>query len=220
MDTEIITAIIGSSVISSLLTTLFGKITSDKAIKIDNITKERKEWRDKLRELTLETTKAFRIKGKKKLQEIETELTVRLNPSDEDDKGILVLIRKLSNEISTLDDLKNFNDSMSFLLKHDWERVKIETTTHVSAQTLALATVCSFLFIFIINLFVQVFELKYFLFVSILLLIFFLMPVLFGFLWDFIFIKRKCTILKKFGYFMINAPQRLSNSKINNSKNH
>ena len=38
-------------------------------------------------------------------------------------------------------DLEEFNDRVSYLLKHDWDRVKIETNTSVSYQSLLVASV-------------------------------------------------------------------------------
>ena len=48
---EMLVALLGSAVAASLITALFAKAQTDKGAIVDNIIKERKAWRDKLRVL-------------------------------------------------------------------------------------------------------------------------------------------------------------------------
>ncbi|GEM_PF-2084930 len=136
---EILPVIISTSVVVALISATFTKLSADKKIKIDNVTKERKEWRDRLRKLVVKTAIAFQKSDTKKLQKIEVELIVRLNPEDKCDMAIVESLKKLSRSLDEKD-LIEFSDRVSYLLKHDWERVKKESETNISSQTLAIAT--------------------------------------------------------------------------------
>ncbi len=136
---EILPIIISTGVITAIITALFGKLSSDKALKIENITKERKEWRDQLRLLIARAVKAQQDKSINDIQLIEAELVVRLNPEDKDDLSILESVKAIKDEWSD-DALQEFCYRVSYLLKHDWERVKQESTTKISPQTLAITT--------------------------------------------------------------------------------
>jgi len=56
---DLLPAIIGSGVIAAFVTALFSKMVLDKKIRIENITNDRKEWREKIRNLTIEVVKAY-----------------------------------------------------------------------------------------------------------------------------------------------------------------
>lgn len=143
---EVIAAILGSSVLSSFLTSWFGKTSSDKSIQIENVTKERKEWRDRIRVLVVETASAFHDKKADQLKQIEAELIVRLNPGDQEDVEALECFKKL--RINWKDsDLEEFSDRISFLLKHDWERVKRECSTARPFQSLFLMSLTATIFL-------------------------------------------------------------------------
>ena len=54
MSIELIIAILGSSVIASIITSFFAKIKNDKTERLQYITKERENWRKELRDKTVE----------------------------------------------------------------------------------------------------------------------------------------------------------------------
>ena len=127
MNTELIIAILGSSVVSALVTQIFLKWKSDKQANIENITQERKEWRIRIRELLIEFTDAFNEQDVKLAKKVESELIVRLNPEDPDDMAILGMFPSLYENWSDESRLE-FSDKLAYLLKHDWERVKLEVS--------------------------------------------------------------------------------------------
>ncbi|MFW1410741.1 hypothetical protein ACEWAY_22675 [Vibrio parahaemolyticus] len=127
MSIELIGAILGSSVVSALITQLFLKWKSDKQVTIENVTQERKEWRIRIRELLIEFTDAFNEQDVKLAKKVESELIVRLNPEDPDDMDILNMFPELYKEWSDESRLE-FSDKLAYLLKHDWERVKVEVS--------------------------------------------------------------------------------------------
>ncbi|SDX50449.1 hypothetical protein [Nitrosomonas oligotropha] len=145
---EILAAILNSAVIASMITALFSKAQSDKSAKIDNIIKERKAWRDKLRELVAEVETYTQEQNLKGIASAEARLVVLLNPVDRDDLAIIKALNKIPAGWDK-ECLQEFMDRVSYLLKHDWERAKQETTTRISPQTLALASF--FLFLVIIT---------------------------------------------------------------------
>ena len=126
---KILTLVLGSGVLSALLTSFFGKLQNDKNIKIENITKERRDWRDKIRNLTKEVNEKFYDNKFEKIKPLISDFETRLNPIDknnEDQKIIntLYLISKLESQKE--EKINEFNKRIALLLKHDWERVKKE----------------------------------------------------------------------------------------------
>jgi len=175
---EIVPVIISTSVVVALISAVFTKLSVDKSLKINNVTKERKEWRDRLRSLVVETATSFQNGNVQKLQEIEVELIVRLNPNDICDMEILESLKKLSMSL-TEENLIEFSDRVSCLLKNDWERVKKESGINISSQTLAIATIFATIFLAIISYDTVIF--KYVLQSGVGVFIFFSMPSLFNY---------------------------------------
>ncbi|OLQ89651.1 hypothetical protein BIY22_19225 [Vibrio panuliri] len=140
LEKEIITLVLGVGLVSAFVTALFSKLVADKNHKIENITRERKEWRDRLRFLVVEITKAQQNKDLNSLKQLEAELIVRLNPQDTEDLAILNAIEEVGKSWSD-DSVRVLCDRISYLLKHDWERVKQETTSKVSSQSLTTASI-------------------------------------------------------------------------------
>lgn len=130
--------ILTSGVMASLVTALFSKMSADKNIRITNITKERKQWREFIRQLVRDANDAFHGQDSRKIRIVEAELVVRLNPRDMNDQAII----KVLHGLPSWDEKKllEFNVRVSLLLKHDWERVKNEATITMSPQTIAITT--------------------------------------------------------------------------------
>ena len=132
-------ALLGSAVAASLITALFSKAQMDKGAVIDNIIKERKAWRDKLRTLVSDTEFFFNKNDSSGVACIEAQLVVLLNPYDKEDLAIVNALNRIPERWEEAH-LQEFMDRVAYLLKHDWERVKQESTTRISPQTLALAS--------------------------------------------------------------------------------
>ncbi len=109
----------------------FLKLRKDeRMIEIENITKERKEWRTYLRKW-LEEVSSLDVKtlnDEKKL-EIRAQFISRINLIDKYDRNILEVLDKLleSSQSDIINLKKELQFKISLLLKHDWERVKNET---------------------------------------------------------------------------------------------
>jgi hypothetical protein len=94
-------------------------------VKVDNITKERAKWRDKVRDRSLDVQKATHTKNEAWLSELYLEFSLILNPWDDEDRAILNLICQLKDGPDEML-LSEFADRVSLLLKHDWDRAKWE----------------------------------------------------------------------------------------------
>ena len=66
----------GSAVAGSLITALFTKAQSDKSAIIENIIRERKKWRNRLRDLMSDVESCFKNKDSDGIASIEAKLVV------------------------------------------------------------------------------------------------------------------------------------------------
>jgi len=98
---------------------------AERKITVDNITKERAKWREKIRELALEVHKAIESEDALKLSELKNQFRLHLNPTDEKDNNILGLIGLSEKDKNK--QAEQFSICVSYLLKHDWERAKLES---------------------------------------------------------------------------------------------
>lgn len=101
----------------------------EKVIQIENVTKERKEWRIYLRKW-LEDFCSFNIDNLDKIEKskIRSQLISRINLKDEYDVNLLETLDKILKLKEKDEDLiEELQVKISLLLKHDWERVKNET---------------------------------------------------------------------------------------------
>lgn len=103
----------------------------ERAIQLEQITKERTKWRDSMRKLCEEIAiahvenKASEIPAK--VASLRARLATTVNPKDKTHDGA-ILAHYDGLFSSESDDLKVFAHRIALLLKHDWERVKWECT--------------------------------------------------------------------------------------------
>jgi hypothetical protein len=108
---------------------------NDRKLFAQYVTGERQKWRDRMRELVIETAgvvlrEPLPPNKIRKLHVIRAELRVRLNPEKEDklDQKIIECIDQIieykDNYEERLKRLFIFEEEVSWLLKEDWERVK------------------------------------------------------------------------------------------------
>lgn len=117
METEITAALIG--IVSALITAFITKSNADKKNAIENITKERKKWRDDMRAATVELRHCVEAslrtrKGNESLEhdskkgvsflsvsEARAFFVTRLNPIDPKDSNILGILEKIIKKVSS-----------------------------------------------------------------------------------------------------------------------
>lgn len=101
----------------------------ERSVQLNQITEERKKWRESMRKLSAEIS-ALYIENKatpspSKVASLRATLATSMNPKDvENDGAILSHYDRLF--FANSDDLSMFNHRIALLLKHDWERVKWE----------------------------------------------------------------------------------------------
>lgn len=127
----VLTIILGSSVIATLISSFVSKLMQDKSNKLKYITEERQRWRKELREAAVELRRIGKNdnwNGFKTVAEAKTFFQVRLNPDDNEDIKLISLFKEQDGEIPA-ENLNELSEAISSLLKHDWERVKQETSS-------------------------------------------------------------------------------------------
>ena len=120
-----------SVVVAALIAGLVSLRTTSRNIKVENVIKQRQAWRDKVRDKALAVHQSAMAKPKQgaRLSELQLEFRLILNPLDSEDRDILKLISDLSATEITEVMLNEFGDRVALLLKHDWERAKLETNS-------------------------------------------------------------------------------------------
>lgn len=121
-----IATVLSSGVVAGLIAGLVTLRISERKIAIENITKQREVWRDKVRTKSLDVTNGIENKALSKLCGLYTEFSHLLNPEDTEDLAILSLLWGFKS--GKFEDASHveFIERVSLLLKHDWERAKRE----------------------------------------------------------------------------------------------
>jgi len=117
--------ILASSLIAAFVAAAVALWTTQKRISIENITQDRRDWREKVRDKALAVHDALITQEEQSLNRLRAEFRAILNPEDDDDKAIVACIN-LPAEGQELERAEEFSQRISLLLKHDWERVKME----------------------------------------------------------------------------------------------
>ena len=101
---------------------------ASKRFLVENVTEERRKWREKVRETALHVHDAIVANDKAKIRRLNNEFRARLNPTDPDDIEIIKCIARSDDdtEEDRLDRAEKFARRIALLLKHDWERAKRE----------------------------------------------------------------------------------------------
>ena len=143
---EIIVAVIGSSVIAALISSIVSLHTSAKQASLEYITKERSRWREEIRNIAVEIEEC-KTSRRGDVGKVMTKLKVRINArglepgaTDKSDKYLWTRIetiegiygRKGEQHLIDWDkleeELDGLIDDLSRLLKDDWERSKKEVS--------------------------------------------------------------------------------------------
>ncbi|WP_354688968.1 hypothetical protein MRK42_06960 [Aeromonas sp. 19NY04SH05-1] len=126
-----ITTILSSGVIAGAVAGFVTLRTSERKISIENITQQRQIWRDKIRQLAIDICSAYSRNERYKIKSYYIELQLLLNPDDGDDREILDTVWRMK-EREVIEGLDiEFSEKISLLLKHDWERAKLEAKSSI-----------------------------------------------------------------------------------------
>ena len=119
------------AVVAGWITSFLFLRKDERAVQLDQVTKERTKWRENMRKATEDMAliyfenKASPTPGKVAALRARFATSVNLK-DDEDDKQILIHFDELFT--GSRSDLDLFSRRIALLLKHDWERVKWECT--------------------------------------------------------------------------------------------
>ena len=136
---KVLGILLGSGVISVLITALFTRRSHAETLSLKYITEERAKWREKIKELMVDLSLAVNSpplnnERLSKIRSTSTYLKLCLNP---DKKQVIdsVIIDNINKLCSTpnYEDFKRLEVQISILLKHDWERAKDEAKSTFSA---------------------------------------------------------------------------------------
>lgn len=150
---NIVTIILSSTLLATIVTSVFNVLTNKRKESIENITKERKTWRDEMRVISLSISKSKNIK---ELQIAMSELKVRINAygmahsSIFADSHIWEQISIVeSNQFLSTEEFDNIKrrlvNLISCLLKYDWERAKAEIKGNMQTRVVIISLIVSFL---------------------------------------------------------------------------
>lgn len=117
--------ILTSTVIAAIVAGLVAAWTAQQKIGIENITQDRRSWREKVRVKSLTVHDVIMSRDKESLDKLRVEFRAILNPEDEDD-GVIISCISLPEDGKELERAEEFAERIALLLKHDWERVKLE----------------------------------------------------------------------------------------------
>lgn len=127
---KILTAIIGSTVLSAVITMLYNKFFNEKNHQAKYIIEERQKWRSEIRDKLVDICTTNELDT---VDKCRTFIRLRLNPNDIEDIKIIKCMDDIyecmrnGNEENYLFYQEQLKYLGSILLKHDWERAKRET---------------------------------------------------------------------------------------------
>lgn len=117
-----------STFISPLISAFVGAIVAlwvaQRRISIENITQDRRAWRKKIRKTALLVHEALIKREDDLLNKYRTEFRLNLNPKDDKDNAIIDCI--YLQEEGGIDNAEEFAQRVAIMLKHDWDRAKLE----------------------------------------------------------------------------------------------
>jgi len=154
---KIIGIVLGSSVLTALVTALFTRKSHEETIALKYITEERAKWREKVKETMAVLNEAIHTpklnSGRlNKTRKASTYLKLSLNPDPKHsiDRDILECITSLCDK-PEYGGFVVLEQKVALLLKHDWERAKIEAKTPVPSAVLFASIIgivwCVFYFV-------------------------------------------------------------------------
>lgn len=140
----VVIAVLGSSVLTAIVTSLATALQNRKGAKLEYITRERSKWREEIRNIAVELEEC-KSRKRRELPKVLTKLKVRINingrkpdAKDRDDKYLWERIDKIEGiygrigDQSSIDwdrleeEIEGLIINLGRLLKDDWERSKKE----------------------------------------------------------------------------------------------
>lgn len=134
METTIQVVLI--AVPTAALTALVTWFIAERRIAMKYITEERAKWRDKVRKLALKGYDKILKRNEEGIRRVRSELRVLLNPFSREDRKIIWCMIVNGPRQTRKRRAERFDRRISLLLKHDWERAKLEAGWFLPRWTL------------------------------------------------------------------------------------
>ena len=155
---EMFITLLGSSTFLGIITVLINWVQQRKNNSLNYIMQERKEWREKIRNIAIKI-------GDCQYEEVKTylnQLRININPygmesqhNYQDDGHIWKCIKDMENAVNIVEFIKNKRillEYLSLLLKQDWELTKMEIKGYCNAFIhIGLCTVQLYIYIYFIS---------------------------------------------------------------------
>ena len=119
-----------------VITALVTWSIAQRRIAIEHVTAERAKWRKQVRTLALWVQDAILQHDEASLLRLRAEFAALLNPADRSDWEILERIRASATDQGAKRTASGFTRRISLLLKHDWDRAKLEAAFFLPRWTL------------------------------------------------------------------------------------
>ena len=124
METTVVLSLI--TLLGVVVTAFVTWLIAQRRLMGEHVTAERTKWRDRIRERALQVHDAIVSGNTDDASKLQNEFRALLNPFDQDDQEILRRIDAEGCDDCRKDRARDFGRSISLLLKHDWERAKLE----------------------------------------------------------------------------------------------
>ena len=124
METKIVLSLI--TLMGVVATAFVTWLIAQRRLVGEHVTAERTKWREKIREKASKVHDAIVSGNTDDASKLQNEFRALLNPFDQYDQEILRRIDAKGCDDSRKDRARDFGRSISLLLKHDWERAKLE----------------------------------------------------------------------------------------------
>ena len=124
MQNSILLAVI--TLVGVTLTAFVTWLIAQRQILVQHVTAARDEWRKNIRAQALEVHNAIMCRDTEKLGRLQNEFRLLLNPFDCQDQEILDSMAVDESRQERQERTEEFAGRISLLLKHDWERAKLE----------------------------------------------------------------------------------------------
>ena len=134
MDNPIVVALI--TLAGVVITALVTWSIAQRRIAVEHVTAERTKWRNEVRKLALKVHDAILCGDTQALRRLKSQFSILLSPFDRCDKGILDCIKVVDGRCDRERKATEFDRRISLLLKHDWERAKLEAGFFLPRWTL------------------------------------------------------------------------------------
>lgn len=124
---DLLTVFLSSSVVAGAVSAIVSFYVTERRVYIENVTQERAKWRSSIRTLAESIVKSAYSDDFHMVDILSSQLMLNLDPFDSEDVSLIHSVGQLATSEDKGVQIKEFTERVALLLKHDWERSKIES---------------------------------------------------------------------------------------------